>query len=191
MHLIAIGGPRGAGKDTIENALLSHFSSLRPVVSFTTRAPRPGEVEGHDYYFISNKEFDVLIRTDQLLCWQNIGPSQRSGMTRDEFERIRIHNLICEATPYLDRIARDHVTTMGAKTLLIAVLAPEENCRDRIKKRQPDITEAEVEQLIKEDPVPSDSQSFSDFDLIIRNEGRDPQPAIQLAISRVNEFLTM
>ena len=58
--LFVISGPAGAGKSEIVKALLKKHDDVRLSVSCTTRAPRPGEVDGVDYYYISKE--DLLAR---------------------------------------------------------------------------------------------------------------------------------
>jgi guanylate kinase len=67
-RLIVISGPSGSGKTTIIRRLLE-VTDLEFSVSATTRAPRPGEVEGTDYFFLSEGEFKRLIAEDGLLEW--------------------------------------------------------------------------------------------------------------------------
>jgi guanylate kinase len=59
--LIVISGPSGVGKDTLIKRLLELHQNLRYSVSCTTRAPRPGEVDGVDYSFVSRERFGQLI----------------------------------------------------------------------------------------------------------------------------------
>lgn len=62
-----ISGPSGVGKSTVLNELLKEYPDLYFSVSATTRAPRPGEVDGADYHFISREQFQQLISEDRLL----------------------------------------------------------------------------------------------------------------------------
>jgi len=59
--LMVISGPSGVGKDTLIKRLLEQDPNLRYSVSCTTRAPRPGEVDGVDYSFVSRERFQELI----------------------------------------------------------------------------------------------------------------------------------
>lgn len=65
--LIILSGPSGSGKGTIVQQLLNERDDTVLSVSATTRAPRAGEREGVHYYFISRKEFEKLIKNDELL----------------------------------------------------------------------------------------------------------------------------
>lgn len=68
-QLIAITGPSGVGKGTLVRLLLARHPELYLSTSTTTRHPRPGEVEGQDYYFVSRSQFTALIEAGQLLEW--------------------------------------------------------------------------------------------------------------------------
>lgn len=65
--LFVLSSPSGAGKTTISRALLSRNPNLSVSVSVTTRPPRPGEVDGKDYHFISKDKFDEMVKNDELL----------------------------------------------------------------------------------------------------------------------------
>jgi len=71
--LFLLIGPAGSGKSTVCDRLIQDFgSSVRYAVSVTTRAPRPGEVEGKSYYFVTRERFQELIDADQLFEWEEI-----------------------------------------------------------------------------------------------------------------------
>ena len=79
-RLVVLAGPSGVGKSTVVAALRPELPTLFFSVSATTRAPRPGEVEGRDYHFVSDAEFDRLIEVGELLEWAEIhGGLHRSG----------------------------------------------------------------------------------------------------------------
>ena len=65
--LTVLSGPSGVGKGTVVAEVRRLFPHVWVSVSCTTRLPRPGEVDGVQYYFVSDEEFDELIRTDRLL----------------------------------------------------------------------------------------------------------------------------
>lgn len=65
--LIVISGPSGVGKDTVARLMLESTSNYYFVITATTRLARPGEVDGYDYFFVSNDEFARMIEEDELL----------------------------------------------------------------------------------------------------------------------------
>ena len=67
--LIVITGPSGVGKGTIVRSLTRKYPQLYLSISATTRKPRPGEVDGRDYYFLSRAEFKSAIADGEFLEW--------------------------------------------------------------------------------------------------------------------------
>jgi len=65
--LLVIAGPSGVGKDAVLQELMRRHANLHFVVTATTRSPRPGEVNGEDYIFLSSDEFAEMIENNELL----------------------------------------------------------------------------------------------------------------------------
>lgn len=65
--MVVLSSPSGAGKSTISRALIARDSNLTMSVSATTRPPRPGEVDGEDYYFVDKERFDAMVAGGQML----------------------------------------------------------------------------------------------------------------------------
>jgi guanylate kinase len=65
--MFVLSSPSGAGKTTLARELIAKVSGLQMSVSVTTRAMRPGEVEGRDYYFIDRSRFDEMVKGNELL----------------------------------------------------------------------------------------------------------------------------
>ena len=70
--MFILSSPSGAGKTTIARKLLAHDAEIRMSVSVTTRPPRPGEVDGQDYIFASQAEFDRMVEDGQFLEWATV-----------------------------------------------------------------------------------------------------------------------
>lgn len=87
-RLVVLSGPAGVGKSTVVKRLKAEVPGLYFSVSMTTRAPRPGEVEGRDYYFVSPEDFQRRIDAGEMLEWADIhGGLQRSGTPREPVEK--------------------------------------------------------------------------------------------------------
>lgn len=65
--MLVLSGPSGAGKDTVLHRLLEVDENIKLSISATTRAPREGEVDKRDYYFLSKSEFIQMISKDEML----------------------------------------------------------------------------------------------------------------------------
>jgi guanylate kinase len=78
--LIVLAGPSGVGKGSVVERLLSRDAErLVLSVSATTRPPRPGEIAGAEYRFVTDEEFDRLVRDGELLEWAEVYPGLRYG----------------------------------------------------------------------------------------------------------------
>jgi guanylate kinase len=86
--LVVITGPSGAGKGTLIGALLERVPELELAVSATTRARRPGEVNGRDYWFLSDEEFERRVRAGGFLEHVTYVSAHRYGTLRSELDRI-------------------------------------------------------------------------------------------------------
>lgn len=78
--LVVLAGPSAVGKSTVVRRLVTDVPNLYFSVSMTTRAPRPGEVDGQDYFFVTADDFQHRIDAGEMLEWADIhGGLQRSG----------------------------------------------------------------------------------------------------------------
>jgi guanylate kinase len=83
--MFVLSSPSGAGKTTMSRALMAEDSEITMSVSATTRRPRPGEVDGMDYYFVSNDQFQTMIDGNALLEWATVF-GHRYGTPRSAVE---------------------------------------------------------------------------------------------------------
>ena len=84
--LFVLSGPTAVGKSTVSAYIREHFPGVYFSVSATTRAPRPGEVDGVHYHFVSDEEFDRLVADDALLEWAQVHNRSRYGTPRQPVE---------------------------------------------------------------------------------------------------------
>ncbi|SMO56377.1 guanylate kinase [Fodinibius sediminis] len=85
--VIVIVAPSGAGKTTLAKRLLEEYPSIRFSISATTRPPRKDEVDGEDYYFLTDQEFDRKIENHDFLEWERYS-SYRYGTLRSEVDKL-------------------------------------------------------------------------------------------------------
>jgi guanylate kinase len=85
-RLVVLAGPTAVGKGTVAAAVRQDHPEVWISVSATTRAPRPGEVDGVHYLFVDDAEFDRLIAEDRLLEWAVVHGTHRYGTPRGPVE---------------------------------------------------------------------------------------------------------
>jgi guanylate kinase len=86
-RLVVLAGPTAVGKGTLVRALRDKHPELWVSVSATTRDPRPGEVDGEHYHFMSDQQFTDMVDEGQFLEWATVHGTHRYGTPRDAVER--------------------------------------------------------------------------------------------------------
>ncbi|MBQ6234425.1 MAG: guanylate kinase [Clostridia bacterium] len=96
--LLIVSGPAGVGKGTVNAALMAKHPEIRMSVSATTRAPRPGEIDGVHYFFKTKEEFDRMIEEDAFLEYMHVFGMNYYGTPRAfvEAEREKGNHVILE-----------------------------------------------------------------------------------------------
>ena len=87
MSLVVLAGPAGVGKGTIVRWILDNNADFTLSVSATTRSPRPGEVDGVHYQFVSKSDFEALISENQMLEWAQVHGDNYYGTMLNELTR--------------------------------------------------------------------------------------------------------
>lgn len=70
--LFIVCGPSGVGKSTLCDRLLDEFERIQFSVSYTTRAPREGEIDGEDYHFVDDETFDEMVESNRFAEWAKV-----------------------------------------------------------------------------------------------------------------------
>lgn len=71
-NVFVISAPSGTGKSTLSSRLVRSMDSIIFSTSFTTRAPRPGEVDGRDYFFVDDERFESMVRANEFVEWVEV-----------------------------------------------------------------------------------------------------------------------
>ena len=85
-RLVVLAGPTAVGKGTVSAFIRENYPDVMLSVSATTRRPRPGEIDGVHYFFVSDEEFDRKIAAGELLEWAVVHNSYRYGTPRPPIE---------------------------------------------------------------------------------------------------------
>ncbi len=167
--VFVVTGTSGAGKGTLERALLSRMPEVELAVSATTRERRESEENGREYWFISDAEFDEKLAAGEFLEHVEFPWGQRSGTLRSEIARIRDSGKI----PLLDLEPQGALdvknSVPGAVTIFVEAPSFEENER-RLRARATE-SEGEIEDRLE--LAREQLSQAGEFDFLIVNDDLD------------------
>ena len=183
--IIVVSAPSGCGKSTIINSILdSGQPELRFSVSATNRRPRPGEVDGVHYHFLTTEEFRAAIAENKFVEWEEVYPGRFYGTLKSEIDRIidKGGNVILDIDVKgglnVKRLYGDRVKTIFFLPPSISEL------RHRLESRGTDAPEIIDERVNKAEL----EISFADsFDERIIND--DLEKAISLTRRTIEDFI--
>ena len=135
-QLFVISAPSGAGKTSLVAATIARVSDLTVSVSHTTRSPRPGEVDGRDYHFVDQSEFDALIASQALFEHAQVfGNFYGTSKEAIESQLASGIDVILE----IDWQGASQVRMMAPDSVSIFILPPTRDAlRERLIERQQD-----------------------------------------------------
>ena len=164
--VFVVTGPSGAGKGTLIQLVLPRFPELALSVSATTRAQRPGEVDGVHYWFLTPDEFDAKEQAGEFLEWVDY-VGNRYGTLRSEIDRLRAEG----KAPLLE------LETEGAlrvkrrvdRSVTIFVTAPVAELERRLRERATESSGAIDDRIAK---AREQLEERGDFDYVVENDDR-------------------
>lgn len=172
--LVVISGPSGVGKDSVIQGVLERNPSFHHVITATTRAPRPHEKHGMDYYFVSRDEFISMIDQGEMLEYALVYQDYK-GVPRQQIKDALANGL--------DVIMR--VDVQGAETiralcpdalLIFLVTASEEELINRLKARR---TETQEQLDVRIATVRREMETIKVFDYIVVNRNGHLEDAVE------------
>jgi guanylate kinase len=169
LALVVLAGPAGVGKGTIVQRILASEPDFMLSVSATTRDPRPGEVDGIHYHFISEEEFEGLIAENQLLEHAIVHGSNYYGTPLNELTRAEAEDkhLLLE----IDLQGARQVKTRIPQALTIFISPPSwEELESRLRNRG---TETEEQIQTRLSTARTELASAGEFDFNLTNQDLD------------------
>lgn len=145
--LIVISAPSGAGKTTLCRGLTQRFPALKESVSYTTRPPRPGEVDGVDYHFVSLDRFRQMVAEDAFIEWAEVHGNLYGTALATIEEALRsgvdiLLDIDCQGAKILKE--------RGVDGLFVFVLPPSmEELRRRLESRSSDAPEVIERRIVR------------------------------------------
>ncbi len=183
--ILIFSAPSGSGKSTLVHYLLTQRSDLEFSVSCTTRPPRGKEQNGRDYYFISNQEFEQLIREDAFIEYENVYAGTYYGTLKKEIQRIEQKG--CHAVFDVDVMGGMNLKRIFGDRALSVFVAPPSiaELRRRLVCRATDAPEKIEERIQKAE---EELKQQKNFDIVIVNDNLEK--AQQELLEKTNAFLS-
>jgi guanylate kinase len=164
-NLFVVAAPSGAGKSSLVKALLELDSHTQLSVSHTTRAPRGQEKHGRDYFFVSEQEFDAMVKADAFVEWANVH-NHRYGTSKKA-----IHDRMEQGADVILEIdfqGAVQIKNIFANAISVFILPPSwDELRSRLERRGEDAGEV-IELRMKNAAI--EVAQVSKFDFVIINE---------------------
>lgn len=173
--LFVVSSPSGGGKGTLIQRVLKKIPDLSYSVSFTTRTPRSGEVNGRDYFFVSQEKFEEMAAANEFLEWANVHGKLYGTSSKQVFEEIAGgRDIILE----VDVQGAASVRSLVPDSVSVFILPPSfEILKQRLQSRGTDSPE-ELEIRLRN--APAELKDYSAYQYLILNDNID-QAAEQLA----------
>ena len=185
-RLFVISGPAGVGKSEIVKLLLKKHPDVALSVSCTTRAPRPGEVDGVSYHFVTDDRFDALVAEDAFYEWAHVHQNRYGtlkSVVKEELDAGRDLILEIDVQGCLQAMAQDPTVTG------IFVCPPSrENLEQRLRHRG---TETEESIRVRLGNVAKEVATAYRYHYIIIHQDWSVQPdALEVAAEEVYAIIT-
>lgn len=163
--LFVVSAPSGAGKTTIVRKVISQLQGVSLSVSCTTRAPRPGEREGVDYFFVTRDEFSAMERSGKFIEWARVH-GDLYGTPRDNLKHLQQgEDLILE----IDTQGAKKIMTALREGVFIFIDPPSlETLRERMRGRGGD-SEDVIEARLKHAHEELDQKDWYDY-IVVNHE---------------------
>lgn len=163
--LIVVSSPSGGGKGTLIDRVLKTVPGVSYSVSYTTRAPRPGEQNGREYFFVSKPEFEAMIGRGELLEWADVyGHLYGTSRGQVNHERGNGKDIILE----IDVQGAESVRHLVDDAVTVFILPPSfELLRQRLVARGTDAP-ADLERRLH--GAPAEVEQYAHFQYVILND---------------------
>ena len=163
--MVILSSPSGAGKTTITKKIQQKYHTFKISVSHTTRKPRPNEIDGVDYYFVSKSEFEKLIDQSKFYEYAKIFGNYYGTLKESVNDTFKKNDIIFD----IDWQGTQQLSKFKNLQLIkIFLIPPDKNeLKARLVKRNQD-SPKEVEKRFKQ--FDNDIEHWGDYDYVIINE---------------------
>ena len=168
-QLVVLAGPTAVGKGTLVRSLVERRPEVWVSISATTRSPRPGEVDGVHYHFVSDDDFDQMVSENALLEWATVHGRHRYGTPRSPVESHV--NAGVPSLLEIDLQGARQVKQSMPEALFVFVAPP--SWEELVRRLEGRGTEDEAERLKRLDTAKRELEAASEFDVVIVNDDLD------------------
>ena len=165
--LFVVSGASGVGKSTVLAKVMAARDDLRFSVSATTRAPRPGEVDGQSYYFITHEKFREMIENDEFLEYDAHMDNYYGTPKGQLEEKLEKGSVLLDIEPN----GAFHVRQVRPDAVLIFVAPPSLEELERRLRSRGDTTEEQIR--LRLDRVQWEMEQSKTYDYIVINDQVD------------------
>ena len=144
--LFVISAPSGTGKTTVIQRLKEEIPSLKVVVTFTTRKPRPGEKNGVDYYFVSEEEFKKMIKENKFIEWAVVYGNYYGTPKEQLMDELKKGNKILCCVDIQGGLS---IKRIFPSSILIGILPPSVKEQEKRMRQRKGITEEEIKRRLE------------------------------------------
>ncbi|MBD2439185.1 guanylate kinase [Nostoc sp. FACHB-110] len=163
--LVVLTGPSGVGKGTLMRSLLQRHPQLYYSVSATTRSPRPGEINGKNYYFIDRHKFEQLVAQGEFLEWAEFAGNYYGTPREAVTNQIKSGKLVVLE---IELEGARQIRVSFPNALSIFILPPSfDELEKRIRGRGQDSEEAIARRLVR---AKAEIAAADEFDIQIVND---------------------
>ena len=167
--IFVLSAPSGAGKTTLVRRLFERYPAVAERLAFsvshTSRPPRPGEVHGRDYYFVSAEEFLGMVSRERFLEWAMVH-GEHKGTSLDEVERLRAAG--SDVLLEIDIQGAEQVRRRLPEAVSVFVLPPSYDELDRRLRARGSENEAQLERRLINAAI--EIRGCRDYDYVIVND---------------------
>lgn len=173
--LLILSGPAGCGKTTLCERLVASEASIRRVVTCTTRTPRPGEVDGEDYFFFSDSQFEQAVEAGQFLEHAGVHGARYGTLKREVNDKLShalsvVLNIDVQGAASL-RTSAETDPLLRGRLVSIFVLPPSlQVLRERLLARGTD-DPSSIEQRLER--AEAEMAAWAEYDYCIRSGSKD------------------
>lgn len=185
--ILVLSAPSGTGKSTIINSIFDQGDlDLQFSVSATNRSPRPGEIDGEDYHFLTTEKFQDAINGDEFVEWEEVYPGRYYGTLKSEIinKCNAGHNVVLDIDV---KGALNVKRLFGDQAKTIFIMPPSiDALRQRLEHRGTETPEVIQERL---DRAEYEISLAPEFDAAVTNDDLDQ--AVKLTRQEIIDFINL